>query len=689
MITILMAAMLAGPTVPPMDDPYLWLEEVEGEKALAWARARNERTLARLEKDARYAPTEKAIREITLAKDRVPSPSLYGGWAYNFWQDETNVRGLWRRVRLDEYRKESPQWEVVLDIDALAKRENENWVWHGATQLPPDYTRCLVELSRGGKDAAVIREFDITTKTFVEDGFNLPEAKSSVAWIDRDTLFVGTDFGPGSLTDSGYPRIVKIWKRGTPLEKAVTVYEGDVKDVSVYGYTMFRPEGSLSLVGRAPTFFTTEQYLLQDGRKGRKVPIPDDARLQGVFEGRLFAIPRTDWKLGDRTFVAGSVVALPMDALDDPKKAELVLAPTEHMSIQGVGTTSKTLYATTVEDVKGRLVRLARGADGAWKATPQAFPDNGVVGILSADDFADDAIVSFSSFLVPSSIYLWRDGGSPALLKQSKERFDAKGLRVEQFFANSKDGTKVPYFVVRPETLPAGGAPTLLDAYGGFEVTNAPFYLGQLGKVWSEKGGVYVLANLRGGGEYGPKWHTAGILKNRPRVFEDHVAVAEDLIARKITTPKLLAINGGSNGGLLVGAAFTRRPDLFAAVICEVPLLDMLRYTKLLAGASWAGEYGDPDDPEMRPVILGYSPYQNLARDKKYPEVFFYTSTKDDRVHPGHARKMAARMEEMGHPFLYYENIEGGHGAAANLEQYIERRTRLTIYLYQKLMDGK
>jgi prolyl oligopeptidase len=687
MITLLMAAML-GTTAQTIDeDPYLWLEEVEGEKALAWVRSHNERTRVRLEKDPRYAPTEKAIREITLAEDRVPMPTLRGGWVYNFWQDDTNVRGLWRRTRLDEYRKEKPQWEVVLDVDELARRESENWVWHAAEPLPPDGERCLVTLSRGGKDADVVREFDVATKKFVEGGFTLPEAKSTVAWIDRDTIFVGTDFGPGSLTDSGYPRVIKVWKRGTPLEKATTVFEGDVKDVAAFGTTLFRPEGNVSFVGRWPAFFKSEYHLFRDGRKGGHVPIPDDANVEGLFEGRLFVLLRSDWKPAARTFVAGSVVALPLSALDDPAQIELVLEPTEHTSIQGVGGTRHTLFASVVEDVKGRVLRLERAADGKWSATRQPYPDYGAVGVVSADDFSDEMVVSYASFLVPDSLYLSNHGGAPEPLKQSPVRFDPKGLTVEQFFATSRDGTRIPYFVVRPEKIAADGAPTLLNGYGGFEVTMSPFYLGNTGKVWSEKGGIYVLANLRGGGEYGPKWHEAVLKENRPKVYEDFIAVAEDLIARKITTPSRLAITGGSNGGLLMGAAFTKRPDLFAAVLCEVPLLDMLRYTKLLAGASWAAEYGDPEDPAMRAVIRSYSPYQNVSRDKKYPEVFFYTSTKDDRVHPGHARKMAAKMEEMGHPIVYFENIEGGHGAAANLEQYIERRTRLTVFLYQKLMD--
>jgi prolyl oligopeptidase len=671
------------------DDPYLWLEDIEGEKALAWVRARNERSQARLEGDARYAATAKAIREIVLAPDRLALPAYYGGWVYNFWQDEKAVRGLWRRTTLDEYRRDEPQWQVLIDLDDLARREDENWVWKGATCLPPTHERCLLQLSRGGKDAVVVREFDVARREFVTDGFNLPEAKSDVSWIDRDTIFVGTDYGPGSLTESGYPRIVKAWRRGTPLTDAVVAFEGRAEDVSVWGATFFRPEGNVALVSRGLDFFRREDYLYRLGQPLTRLPFPEDAQLQQVFEGRLFTLLRSEWKPGATVFPAGSVVALPLDSLGDPARAELVLQADEHTAIQGLATTRGRVYASVVEDVKGRMLALTRTEDGTWRVAPEPYPDHGVVGVLSADDFADEAIFYYSSFLVPTTVYLSRPGEAPAVLKRARERFDTKGIDVEQQFALSRDGTRVPYFVVRPHTLPEGGAPTLLDGYGGFEVSMAPYYLAHNGKVWLEKGGVYVLANLRGGGEYGPHWHDSVVKENRVKVFEDMIAVAEDLIARKITTPRKLAITGGSNGGLTVGATFTRRPDLFAAVLCEVPLLDMLRYDKLLAGASWSAEYGAPDDPKMHEILRSYSPYQNLSKDKKYPEVFFLTSTKDDRVHPGHARKMAARMEEMGHPYLYFENIEGGHGAAANLEQYIHRRTLLTVFLYQKLMDGR
>jgi len=683
----------AAPTLPPAPassegaDPYLWLEEVEGPKALDWVRERNARSLGRLEKDPRYAAAEKAIREIVLAKDRIPQPALRGGWVYNFWQDEIHVRGLWRRTALAEYRKDSPAWQAILDLDDLARREEENWVWKGAECLPPSGERCLLTLSRGGKDAAVVREFDVARRSFVEDGFRLPEAKSSTSWIDADTIFVATDFGPGSLTTSGYPRLVKVWKRGTPLEKAELVFEGQATDVGADAYTMFRPEGNVSIVERSPSFFEEEVHLYAGGRL-RPIPFPRDADLRAAFEGRLFAELRTDWKPRDRTFPRGAVVALPIDSLD-VARVEVVFEPSATTSFQDLSTTRGALYATLLEDVKGRIVQLKRDPAGRWTAIPQPYPDHGAVDVISAEDDREELLVGYTSFLVPASIFLSTGGGAaPEVLKRAPERFSAAGLMVEQLFATSRDGTKIPYSIVRSANLARDGrAPVLLSGYGGFMASSTPAYLSTVGKYWLEKGGVYVQANIRGGAEYGPAWHQAVLKENRPRVFDDFIAVAEDLVARKITSPSRLAISGGSNGGLLVGACFTRRPELFGAVVCVVPLLDMMRYTKLPPGASWIGEYGDPEDPALREVIRSYSPYQNLARGKKYPEVLFVTSTRDDRVHPGHARKMAARMEEMGHPFLYYENIEGGHGAAANLEQYIHRVSLQAVYLYQKVMD--
>lgn len=679
--------------LPP--DPYLWLEEVEAPKSLDWVRARNARSLARLEKDPRYPEVEAALRKIYTAKDKLPYPSQSGGWITNFWRDENNPKGLWRRATLEEYRKAEPNWDVVLDIDELSRNEKESWVYQGGQCLPPEYDRCLIHLSRGGKDASVVREFDVPAKSFVAGGFTLPEAKSSVGWLDRDRIWVGTDFGPGSMTKSGYPRIVKIWKRGTPLSSAKTIYEGKESDVSVSGSTSWRPEGRVSTIQVAPSFFESMTFVYRDDGKLARIPYPIDGDYYGFFQGHFMFQLRTDWKTGAKTFPAGSLVSMPMAKLEDPsahESVELIAAADERSSISGLSASRSRLYISMLENVKGRIYRADRTASG-WSKERIPLPDNGSTWIVSTDGFRDDLFISYTDFLTPDSIYHASPSSAVVHLEAVKrlpERFDARGFEVSQYEARSADGTMIPYFVVQKRGLKAdGGSPTILNGYGGFEISMSPRYQEARGKVWLEKGGVYALANIRGGGEFGPKWHQAAKTVNRQKAFDDFIAVAEDLVARKITSPSRLGIMGGSNGGLLVGAAFTQRPELFKAVVCGVPLFDMMRFHKLLAGASWVGEYGDPDDPVIAPAILKYSPYQNLRSGKSYPKLFFVTSTKDDRVHPGHARKAAARMEELGQDVLYYENIEGGHSAAADLEQRIKMDSLTYIHFFQQLADKR
>ncbi len=678
------------PAESATDDPFLWLEEVSGDKPLAWVRERNERAFSRLKTDPRHRRAEREIRKILLAEDRIPMPALRGGRIYNFWQDRKQVRGLWRRTTPDLYPRKNPRWETLLDLDALATAERENWVWKGAECLPPLFRRCILQLSRGGKDASVYREFDVESREFVAGGFSVPEAKSSVSWIDADTLFVGTDFGPGSLTTSGYPRQVRVWSRGTPLADARKIFEAETTDVIATGHSVFTPGGNYSFVTRTPSFFEEQTHLrAADGRLTR-LPVPDAASFSGVFEGRAFFLLRSDWRAHGSTYPSGVVVALDLSALE--AAPEIVFAPSASMAFQSLHQTSDAIYVTYLDNVRGRIARLRRVAGGPrrWLAEAQAFPDTGSVGAVAVDAFSPSWIAEYSSFAVPTTLS-WLDGpgAEPKPLRSLPPRFNARGVKVEQRFALSRDGTRVPYFVIRPSRARAG-SPTLLYGYGGFEAAMTPSYLTVLGKLWLEKGGIYVLANISGGGEYGPRWHQAALKEHRQRAFDDFIAVAEDLEKTGITSRLRLAIQGGSNGGLLVGAVAMQRPELFSAVVCQVPLLDMLRYHRLLAGASWLAEYGDPDDsstPAIREAILKYSPFQNARAGAAYPEIFLVTSTLDDRVHPGHARKMVARLESQGHPVLYFENIEGGHGAAANLEQEIHRRALETTYLYQKLMD--
>ena len=691
---------MAQPQNAPADDstdPHLWLEEVLGDAALEWVRARNAQSRQVLETWPRFAQTRDMMRAILDSKDQIPGVVRRGDWFWNFWRDDRNPRGLWRRTTLDEYRKPQPAWEVVIDLDALATSEGENWVWAGANCLAPEYRHCLVTLSRGGSDAHVVREFDLQTRAFVADGFVLPEAKSDVSWADADTLYVATDFGPGSLTDSGYPRVIKRWSRGTPLESATTMFEGVAEDVAA-GVSVDRTPGfERTVFSRSIDFYSSRLFLLQSGNDPTPVlsPIdkPDDASLHFWLERVLLEL-RSDWTLGDTTWPRGSLLVADAAAyLRGERRFEALFTPTATRSLAGLGVTRTRIVLNVLDDVAGRIVEIEPVA-GGWRQREVDAPFPGALHTTELHDpmLADDALgeayfMSYTDFLTPDSLYLGHAGTDEReLLKSRPAYFDATGMRVEQKFATSRDGTRVPYFVVWPQGATADGAnPTLLYGYGGFEVSLTPWYSGTFGNAWYAQGGVLVVANIRGGGEYGPAWHQAAVKEHKQHSYDDFIAVAEDLVASGITSPKHLGIEGGSNGGLLVGAVMVQRPDLFGAVSCQVPLLDMKRFNKLLAGASWMAEYGNPDVPEEWRWISAYSPYQNVRAGTRYPTVLFTTSTRDDRVHPGHARKMAARMIEQGHDVLYYENIEGGHGGAADNAQRADLQTLQFAFLWLKL----
>ncbi len=665
-----------------IDDKFLWLEEVEGDRALKWVRQKNSESLEQFQPGPRYKEFEKEALRIYEASDKIPYGSLRGDYIYNFWQDEEHVRGLWRRTTLEEYQKEQIQWDILLDVDTLAEEEQENWVYKGVTCLYPDYNRCIFTLSRGGKDAAVKREYDISTRTFVKDGFTLPEAKSNIAWINHETVLVGTDFGPGSMTESGYPAMVKLWQRGQNLDDARLVMEINREETIVWGFTRFRPEKTYSYIVRAINFWKQKIFLLDEHENLQLVNLPEDADFQGFWKGKALAILRSDWRNGKQ----GALVAL--DVHTD--EAAVLYQPGEKASVSYVATAKDSILINTLDNVNNILFE-ASPENGQWQKTVLPFSTKSAIDVISTNEFKTDYLIVVRNFLTPSTLYLYGQGRKkPVELKSLPARFDASDLEVEQFWATSKDGTQVPYFVVSKQGLKKdGNNPTLLYGYGGFEIPMIPDYPPLAGKLWLEKGGVYVLSNIRGGGEFGPKWHQAALKKNRHKAFEDFICIAEDLMQKKISSPRKLAIMGGSNGGLLMGATFTQRPELFKGVICAVPLLDMLRYHKLLAGASWVEEYGDPDDPDMREYLMSYSPYHNVSPDRKYPPVFFITSTKDDRVHPGHARKMVARMEEQGHKVFYYENIEGGHSTGANLKQYAKMDALKYVYLHRILVEGK
>jgi len=666
------------------EDPYLWLEEIQGEEALEWVEARSAEDTATLEAVPIYAEIHEKLLEIYNSSDRIPSVVIRGAWLYNYWRDAEHVRGIWRRTFLDEYMKDEPSWETVLDLDALAEAEGENWVWKGANCLPLEYRHCMVSLSRGGSDAAVEREFDTVAKTFVEDGFVLPEAKAQVSWKDKDTLWVGTDFGEGSLTASGYPRIAKEWKRGTSLDTAVTVFEGTVDDVAAVVYSDLTMNEHYDLAQIIPEYYRGTSYLILDGRKV-KLDFPEDAKLYGFFKDRMLLNLRTDWEVGDTTYPADALLAIDLDDFLAGKRTfDILFEPSDRVSLGGVGTTANDLLYSTLDNVRGRLYRLTPGDDG-WTEEEIELPGLGTVGLGSSSYVDDSFFFSYTDFLTPSSYYFVPDGGEPRMVKTSPSWFDPEGMTVDQYEAASADGVMIPYFVVKPKGFTADGSnPTLLYAYGGFENSQLPSYLGSKGPSWVSRGGVYVLANIRGGGEFGPEWHMAAVKENHQTNFDDLIAVAEDLINRKITSAEHLGIQGGSQGGLLVGGAFVQRPDLFKAVVCQVPLLDMKRYNKLLAGASWMGEYGNPDTDDWD-YIKTWSPYHNLDKNADYPEVYFYTSTLDDRVHPAHARKMVAKMTDMGHKVYYYENTEGGHSGGANLNQAAYSGALAYAYLWMML----
>ncbi|TNE62274.1 MAG: S9 family peptidase [Alphaproteobacteria bacterium] len=687
------ASMMTAPAFAD-DDPYQWLEEVEGQKSLEWVEEQNKHSLGILEADPRFHELEARALKDYNAKDKIAYGSLAGGSVANFWQDETHVRGIWRRTSLKSYASKDPQWITVLDFDALAKEEGENWVYKGRDCLAPDFGRCLIRLSRGGGDAVVVREFDAVTKRFVDNGFKTPESKQWVSWVDADTLMIATDFGPdadgsSSMNESGYPRQVRLWKRGTPLEDAELLMNSDPEIVFNFPMASHRADGTYTGVIQGPDFFTQIIFLMVDDEL-KQLDLPKDIDFKGFFGTRMIIQMRKDWTVGGKTVKAGALVsALVTDLVagDPARSLVTIFEPGERSSIDGVSIGKDRIFLSVLDEVTGKLLSATPTGEG-WDVADMGMPKNGTLSVISADEWSDAAFINFESFLQPSTLYTVELGGKPEPIKSLAPRFDAANLVTEQKFATSTDGTKVPYFVIRAKDVPMDGStPTLLYGYGGFEISITPSYMSSIGKLWLEQGGAYVIANIRGGGEFGPKWHQAALKPNRQRAYDDFISVGEDLIKSGLTSTPHLGIVGRSNGGLLMGAMVTQRPDLWNAVICGVPLLDMMRYHKLLAGASWVGEYGDPDIPEEREFILKYSPYQNVKEGVKYPEVFFYTSTKDDRVHPGHARKMAARLMSLGNPVLYYENTEGGHAGSANLTQKAYTDALQVVYALRKLKD--
>jgi prolyl oligopeptidase len=677
--------------VPVADDPYLWLEDITGDDALDWVREHNAPTLSELGCD-RFEQMRSEALEVLDTDARIPYVRRRGEYLYNFWRDAANPRGLWRRTTLQSYRgrgasdersREEPQtqWDVIIDVDELARRDDANWVWAGADVIEPDHSLALISLSHGGSDAAIVREFDMRTREFVADGFELPEAKTRISWEDENTVLLGTDFGDGSLTESGYPRLVKRWRRGQPLEGAETVFSAASTDVVVAASVDRTPGFVRTVLGRAIDFFNDEVYELRAGELIR-IDTPTDATISMHRDWLLIEL-RTDWYTGSAEYVAGSLLAADYDEfLAGTAQLQIVFEPDAHTSLNHYAWTRDKLVMVTLVDVASRVEIVA---PGSWRAERvPGIPENTNTVIVNVDEFGDEILLDSSGFDTPSRLLYGTAGGELEQIKRAPSFFDAADLEVTQHFANSDDGTAIPYFVVSHRHVQAPG-PTLLGGYGGFEVARTPGYDGVLGRLWLARGGTYAMANIRGGGEYGPEWHTQAMREGRHLVAEDFAAVARDLVQRGITTVEQLGAQGGSNGGLLMGIMLTQYPELFGALVCSVPLLDMRRFHLLLAGASWVAEYGDPDNPDDWEFISKYSPYQNISADRKYPPVLITTSTRDDRVHPGHARKMTAALEAAGHPVQYYENIEGGHAGAADNAQTAFRSALIFEFLHRTL----
>jgi prolyl oligopeptidase len=681
-------------TTVEQPDKYLWLEDVHGARAMAWVKQENAATAKILDVDPHFAPFDAAALQILESPQRLPYPSLQAGEVYNTWRDATHVRGILRRTTLADYADTTPHWQTVLDYDALAKDAHQNWFPKGENCLYPQNTVCMVSLSPSGGDAVTEREFDLRqrlTAQFVPNGFTLPTAKQDVAWLDSNTLLVASDWGPGTLTTSGYPYIVKEWTRGEPLAQARELFRGAAADMAVYPESLHDAQGHhAELILHYRTFFDKDTLLLT-ANGVRRLALPAKADVSDLLDGQLIVQINQDWTVAGHTYPLGSVLAVDLaSALRDPAHLQpsVIFSPTPQEFAQTVSSTRNHLLLTTLEHVQGRAYVYTRSPDGHWTRARLPVPPNQTVGIVTADDTSDRFFLGLTGFLSPSRLLLG-DAGTGTLTpsKALPPQFDAAGLTVDQLEATSKDGTRIPYFVVHRKDMPYNGDnPTLMTAYGGFQVSETPYYSAVTGKLWLDRGGVFVLANIRGGGEFGPAWHDAGLTTHRQRIYDDFYAVATDLISRKITSSQKLGIEGGSNGGLLMGVEMTQHPELYKAIVIEVPLLDMLRYEKIAAGASWVGEYGSVSVPAQRAFLASISPYNQLSPRVTYPQPLIFTTTADDRVGPVHARKFAARMQEFGKPFYYYELIEGGHDIGANLKEDARTEALIYTYLTRKLM---
>ena len=676
----------------PDEDPYIWLEEARSDEALDWVRAENNRTMAHMAQDPRFDELTAEALAILDSTDRIPFVSIRKDGLYNFWQDKQNPKGILRRTTLESYRTDNPDWEIILDVDALAAAEGKEWVYEGSTCLPPDQRMCMIALSDGGEDATILREFDMTTKQFVEGGFAIEEkSQGGVSWLDKDTLLVSRDFGDGTITESQYPFTSRLWKRGTALADAPEIFRGDPKDVSSGAFLLRTPDGEVKarMAYRGVSFFERSWFVEKDGA-WVELDMPKKASPYGILDGHLLYSTDVDWEVDGQTFPADSLVAVDLDEWKrDPNGARktLVWAPGDRQTKTGGNSTANSAYVSILDNVVGKVLKIDF-ENGEWAIREVALPDNATLGVSTASSETDEIMFTSTDFLTPSTLWYTDGTGDPEALKTSPSFFDSTGMDVEQFEATSKDGTKIPYFLVKPKGMTFDGTtPALLYGYGGFQSSQLPGYRAITGKLWLEKGGAFILANLRGGGEFGPAWHQTAMRENKQRTWDDFIAVGRDAVERGITSPRHLGVQGGSQGGLLVGTAFTQAPELLGAAIVQIPLFDMLRYHLIGRGASWIGEYGDPRIPEERAWIEGYSPYQKIVAGVDYPAPFLWASTADDRTHPAHARKAAAKLKELGQDYWYYEDMTGGHSGGVDNTQRAKLQALQMVYLMQRLMD--
>ncbi len=698
-LTISSCSLKSNTPNDPLSKNLDYLEEIDSAPVRRFVEIENVLSVARLKTDPLFPVIEKEILDVITAKDKLPAIFFHDGQLYQYWQDQVHVRGVLKRTSVADFNAHKNNWEVVFDLDAIAKAENKNWVWKSFTCYKKNEKTCLVFLSNGGKDAITAREFNLGTKEFVKDGFSFPESKSQFEWYDENTLLWTDATNPELLTTSGYPQTLKFIKRGQKLDEAKLITDVPKNYVSIDSWAVLDQGKIHFIIYKSISFYEYEVFYLADlnTQKLVKVPVPKDAEVRTIYKDQLLFSVKSDYTAGTKTVPPGTLLSFPLFSLQNMQNPEVVLLPSPTQVLQGVTRSKDQLWLNTLDDVKRTLVPIDR-IEHRWvlEKFKHGLNDHGKGNwsVLALEQESNKTFFSYTDFLTPAQVYFSENGQRPSLklklIQTAPERFNSKNFTSQQFKTKSKDGTLIPYFVVHAKNLKFNGKnPTLQYGYGGFEAAMTPYYLGVAGKVWLSRGNVYVLANIRGGGEYGPAWHKAAQGVNRQKAFDDFIAVSEDLIKRKITSPEHLGIMGGSNGGLLTSVMLTQRPDLYGAVVSEVPLTNMIRYNKLLAGASWQAEYGNPDIPADREVLMKYSPLHNIKPNMKYPEAFYITSTKDDRVHPGHARQMVTRLKQLGYPVMYFENTDGGHGRAANLKEYATMLGMEYTYLFQKIAPDK